>query len=72
MLAFSSISFKAGTDDLRESPFVELVERATGKGREVRIFDANVNLASLIGGNRDYLMGVLPHIAEMMVPRFRT
>jgi GDP-mannose 6-dehydrogenase len=68
-VGFLGISFKAGTDDLRESPFVDLVERVKGKGREVRIFDANLNLANLIGGNKDYLMGVLPHIAEMMVPR---
>jgi len=68
-VGFLGVSFKAGTDDMRESPFVELVERVSGKGREVRIFDANVNLASLIGGNRDYLMGVLPHVAEMIVPK---
>ena len=54
---------------MRESPFVALVEGLSGKGRAVRIFDPNVNLASLFGANRDYLMGVLPHIAELLVPK---
>ena len=67
-VAFLGISFKPGTDDVRESPFVELVERLSGKGREVRIFDPNVNLAHLFGANRDYLMHALPHIAELLVP----
>ena len=47
---------QAGTDDVRESPFVDLVEGLSGKGRAVRIFDPNVNLAHLFGANRDYLM----------------
>jgi GDP-mannose 6-dehydrogenase len=68
-IAFLGISFKSGTDDLRESPFIELVERLAGKGYEVRIFDSNVRLAQLIGANKDYLMHVLPHIADLMVPR---
>lgn len=67
-VAFLGISFKSGTDDVRESPFVDLVERLSGKGREVRIFDPNVNLAHLSGANRAYLMQVLPHIAELLVP----
>ena len=67
-IAFLGISFKSGTDDLRESPFVELVERLIGKGCEVRIFDPNVDLARLVGANKDYLMSVLPHIAELIVP----
>lgn len=67
-IAFLGISFKSGTDDMRESPFVELVERLIGKGCEVRIFDPNVELARLVGANKDYLMNVLPHIAELIVP----
>jgi GDP-mannose 6-dehydrogenase len=67
-VAFLGISFKSGTDDMRESPFVELVERLRGKGCEVRIFDPNVELARLVGANKDYLMNVLPHIAELIVP----
>lgn len=67
-IAFLGISFKSGTDDVRESPFVELAERIIGKGCDLRIFDPNVQLARLIGANRDYLMHVLPHITELMVP----
>ncbi len=67
-IAFLGISFKSGTDDVRESPFVELIERIVGKGCEVRIFDPNVRLAHLVGANRDFLMGSLPHIANLLVP----
>jgi GDP-mannose 6-dehydrogenase len=53
---------------VHESPFVELVERLVGKGFQVRIFDPNVELARLVGANKDYLMSNLPHIAELIVP----
>jgi GDP-mannose 6-dehydrogenase len=66
-VAVLGISFKPGTDDVRESPYVTLVEGLSGKGRAVRIFDPNVNLADLFGANRDYLMRTLPHIAELLV-----
>jgi GDP-mannose 6-dehydrogenase len=68
-IAFLGISFKPGTDDVRESPFVDLVERLSGKGREVRVFDPNVHLAHMIGANKDYLIRVLPHIAALLVPQ---
>jgi GDP-mannose 6-dehydrogenase len=67
-IAFLGISFKSGTDDMRESPFLELVERLIGKGREVRIFDPNVELANLVGANKDYLLRAVPHITDLIVP----
>jgi GDP-mannose 6-dehydrogenase len=60
-------SFKPGTDDLRESPMIEIIERLTGKGYDVRIYDRNVQVASLVGANRDFILNRIPHISRLMV-----
>jgi GDP-mannose 6-dehydrogenase len=60
-------SFKAGTDDLRESPLIEVIERLIGKGYDLRIYDKNVKMASLTGANRDFLLNRIPHISGLMV-----
>jgi GDP-mannose 6-dehydrogenase len=65
-VALLGLSFKMNTDDLRESPNVELAERLIGKGFDVRIYDEVVNPARLIGANRRYVESKLPHLGRLL------
>lgn len=61
------LTFKQGTDDLRYSPMLSVVEQLIGKGYEVKIFDESVNLSVLIGANREHLLTRIPHISRLLL-----
>lgn len=60
------LSFKAGTDDLRCSPIVDVVESLLGKGFELRIYDKNVKLSEITGTNKDFIMAKIPHLQHFV------
>jgi GDP-mannose 6-dehydrogenase len=65
-IALLGLSFKSATDDLRESPSVELAERLIGKGYNVRIYDSIVNPSRLVGANRRHVQSKLPHLQRVL------
>jgi GDP-mannose 6-dehydrogenase len=67
-IAVLGLSFKAATDDLRESPQVQLVKRLIGEGCQIQVWDDNVSLGRLIGSNRQYIEEAIPHIGSLLNP----
>ena len=66
-IGFLGLSFKEGTDDLRSSPIVDIMEMLLGKGLDIKVYDKSVNMARLIGGNREFIMRRIPFISRFLV-----
>ena len=69
-ISMLGLSFKAGTDDLRESPQVQLIKRLLGEGCQVQIWDEDVSIGRLAGSNRLYIEEVIPHIGSLLSTDF--
>ncbi len=66
-LGFLGLSFKSGTDDLRNSPIIDIIEQLLGKGFDIKIYDRNVQLSHLVGANREYILAKIPLISKFFV-----
>ncbi len=71
-LGFVGLSFKPGTDDLRESPSVRLVEHFIGKGYDISIYDPHVKLSQLMGANKKFIEEQIPHISQLLCENIGT
>ena len=71
-IGFIGLSFKTGTDDLRESPLVTLAEQLIGKGMQLAVYDPEVHMSTLLGANRRYIEAHMPHIGQLLQPRIET
>src|SRR5205823_7518628 len=63
------LAFKENTDDLRESPVVAMLEHLIGKGRDLRVFDPHIQLETIYGSNRDFIVRSIPHIGRLLQSR---
>ena len=66
-IGFNGLAFKAGTDDLRESPIVLIAEHLIGKGYDVKIHDQGIETSMITGANREYIQRHIPHLSSRLV-----
>jgi GDP-mannose 6-dehydrogenase len=65
-IGFLGFAFKEGTDDMRESPLITMIETLIGKGYDLALYDSNVLMSKLLGKNKDFVIGRIPHIAKVL------
>ena len=65
-IGFLGFAFKADTDDMRESPIITMIETLIGKGFDLALYDSNVLMSKLLGKNKDFVIGRIPHIAKVL------
>lgn len=70
-LGFLGLSFKADTDDLRNSPILDIIERLLGKGYDVKIYDKNVHFSQLMGANKEYVLKKIPFISKFVTSEYK-